>query len=759
MDKKPDGMPDPPENPSATSFLRVRRDHLKREIEDLETRKTVEEWLEGQFKKLAEILPECIFFKDREGCFIWVNRATVNFFGKADLSEIVGKTDYDFFPEQHADEARADELRVLETGEPIFDRLENDNYADGSPRWAHVTRLPLRNAAGEIVGTYGNTKDVTDLKKTQGALEQESTLLQALMEHIPDAVYFKDAHSRFLRVGKGIHLEGLKRTEDAIGKTDFDYFTREHAQQAYDDEQEIIRTGVPIVDKIEKETFPDKPDGWVSTTKVPMHDKAGRVTGIVGISRDVTERFKAEEAVRKAKDELEIRVQERTRALVQEIKEHLNTEKALRDGERKLQESNQRLVTRVEQLNFLNASAQRMSRSAWRRDLLPAIVEAFAQSRPGLEVALLEKEGDAHVLLAGTPGLHDKGWDARCVPLCDRLAKDEDAPILIPDLRRDLNLAALNLAPGEEISFLQIPLRVEEHTLAWVQVFGDLGFAMWYSQETLMINTLAAQAALSLSNSNSFRSLAAKARVEGELAVAQNIQKRFTPVHSPDIPRVALKGVYFPAFEVGGDYLDYFRTERGDWVIVVADVSGKGIPAALVMTMLRSTIHAEARYEHTAKRLLCSVNDIMVKDLDDRSFITAACLVINPQGTSMTYARAGHPPLLIRRGSSVSQPKALSPRGLALGIVEGEVFSSVLEEVTVPLQAGDSFLLFTDGLTEAMDPERRMYGMPRLQSLLTRENSEAPDAVVQRILDDVRDFTRNQPSHDDLTMLALEVKG
>jgi serine phosphatase RsbU (regulator of sigma subunit) len=123
----------------------------------------------------------------------------------------------------------------------------------------------------------------------------------------------------------------------------------------------------------------------------------------------------------------------------------------------------------------------------------------------------------------------------------------------------------------------------------------------------------------------------------------------------------------------------------------------------------------------------------------------------------MTDARAGPPPLLVRYGDNGGKPKALSPRGLALGLADGETFSRLLEEVQIALHPGDSFLMYTDGLIEAMDPERRVYGTQRLQALLTREKGSRPDVLVRHILDDVRIFTQDQPYHDDLTMLVLEV--
>lgn len=220
-----------------------------------------------------------------------------------------------------------------------------------------------------------------------------------------------------------------------------------------------------------------------------------------------------------------------------------------------------------------------------------------------------------------------------------------------------------------------------------------------------------------------------------------------------------LMGVYHPAYEVGGDYLDYFRTDSGNWVVVIADVSGKGIPAALVMTMLRSTFRAEARYEASARKLLCAVNDLMIADLDDKSFVTALCLIIDKDGRSMTYARAGHPPLLVQHGDDGALPESVNPKGLALGMVGGKDFADRLEERTLPLDAGDRYLIFTDGLLEAMDADRKFYGIKRLVGLLSQGRAQDPERVLKRIMDDVRVFIRDEPYHDDLTMLAMEVTG
>lgn len=216
--------------------------------------------------------------------------------------------------------------------------------------------------------------------------------------------------------------------------------------------------------------------------------------------------------------------------------------------------------------------------------------------------------------------------------------------------------------------------------------------------------------------------------------------------------------MYYPAYEVGGDYLDYFQTENGAWIIVIADICGKGIPAALQMTMLRSTFRIEAKYVGSARELLCSVNDFFAQNVDDRSFVTALCLVISSDGTRMSYARAGHPKL-IRIDPSAKTVEELPALGVALGLIaETETFRSKLEEVTIVLQKGDRYLMYTDGLVEATDPDKKRYGFSRLCEVLKGSQHTDPETLVARLMEDIKKFTRGAPAYDDLAILVLEVK-
>src|SRR5579875_3743880 len=161
---------------------------------------------------------------------------------------------------------------------------------------------------------------------TQGAVNEE-VLLNTLMANIPDCVYFKDCDGKFLWVNQASARKlGVQNPSEIIGKTDFDYFTAEHAQAAFADEQDVIQTRRPVIGKEERETWPDQPDTWVSTTKVPFYDPAGNLMGIFGISRDITARKLAEEELKEARANLQVQVDLQTaslRAMNEELKREI----------------------------------------------------------------------------------------------------------------------------------------------------------------------------------------------------------------------------------------------------------------------------------------------------------------------------------------------------------------------------------------------------------------------------------------------------
>ncbi len=174
------------------------------------------------------------------------------------------------------------------------------HWPDGSVRWVRDSVAANILAEGGLA-LDGVLTDITRHKQTEHALDQERDLLRTLMDTLPDSIYFKDGSSRFLRINKALaNRFALTDPAQAIGKTDFDFFTREHAEQAFRDEQQVVKTAQPLVALEEKEVWPDGHENWVSTTKMPLCDSSGKVIGTFGVSRDITERKRKEEELRVA---------------------------------------------------------------------------------------------------------------------------------------------------------------------------------------------------------------------------------------------------------------------------------------------------------------------------------------------------------------------------------------------------------------------------------------------------------------------------
>lgn len=257
--------------------------------------------------------PDHIYFKDRESRFVQVSRALVEDLGVKNVSEVVGKTDFDFFAKSHAEQAYREEQDMIKTKKPVIGKIVEEIYLNGKTAWVSTTKVPWYDEKGNVIGVLGVSRNITKTKELEKKLKKrlaelgeevvfKSNLLSALLDNTPDHVYFKDKESHFIQASKSVVEKlRLKSVDELIGKTDFDYFTKEHAEQAFRDEQKIIETGKPIEGKIEKETYSDGRIAWVSTTKIPRYDEKGNIIGTLGISRDITQQ-KEVEASEKLKD-------------------------------------------------------------------------------------------------------------------------------------------------------------------------------------------------------------------------------------------------------------------------------------------------------------------------------------------------------------------------------------------------------------------------------------------------------------------------
>jgi len=216
-----------------------------------------------------------------------------------------------------------------------------------------------------------------------------------------------------------------------------------------------------------------------------------------------------------------------------------------------------------------------------------------------------------------------------------------------------------------------------------------------------------------------------------------------------------------PAREVGGDYYDVLPLDDRRVGVLIADVSGKGTSAALYMAELKGLVLSLSRIHTSPRDLLIATNEIIASQLDARSFITMTYAVLDLRARTMTYARAGHAPLLYVPGPGAGSRRArtLAPNGLVVGlkIDDGELFERLLEEETVPLHPGDLYLFFTDGISEAMNAAADCFGEARLGELLEAHADLSSDEIRERILREVAAFVGDAPQHDDMTMILLKL--
>jgi sigma-B regulation protein RsbU (phosphoserine phosphatase) len=218
-----------------------------------------------------------------------------------------------------------------------------------------------------------------------------------------------------------------------------------------------------------------------------------------------------------------------------------------------------------------------------------------------------------------------------------------------------------------------------------------------------------------------------------------------------------------PAREVGGDYYDFFPLDEDRLGVLIADVSGKGTSAALYMAELKGLMLSLSRIHSSPRELLIAANRIIAPHLDARSFITVTYAVVDLRAKTMTYARAGHTPLIYlpaKQTGGAGRSRILAPSGMVLGLKldHGEMFERLLEEATIPLKSGDLFVFFTDGITEAMTRLDDFFGEHRLGQLVEDHADLPADELRERVFREVTAFVAGAPQHDDMTLILMRIE-
>jgi phosphoserine phosphatase RsbU/P len=352
-------------------------------------------------------------------------------------------------------------------------------------------------------------------------------------------------------------------------------------------------------------------------------------------------------------------------------------------------------------------------------------------------------------------GLETGTWESFC-------AKDE----------RELVRAVAQFDGEFSVDYLPEPLKSEFHGLDFryivpirskeqligALVLGEKLSEATFSQEDLeFLSAAARQASVSIENAFLYEELAEQERMKHELGIARRIQMASLPQHTPVIEGLDIAGQSRPALEVGGDFFDYLNGSEKAMTVIVGDVSGKGTSAALYMSKVQGILRSLHDFTKSPADLFIRTNKLLSDDLEKSSFITALGAAFDTTSHKAIVARAGHLPLYMYRPKDGSVEK-ITTRGLGLGLDNGKIFASELEERTLTYEPGDIMAFVTDGITEARNERGEEFGEEQLMALLQCHADLAAGEIRSRVLENVSAFAGSVPQHDDQTLVVVKVR-
>jgi phosphoserine phosphatase RsbU/P len=308
-------------------------------------------------------------------------------------------------------------------------------------------------------------------------------------------------------------------------------------------------------------------------------------------------------------------------------------------------------------------------------------------------------------------------------------------------------------------SVIVVPLIFRERFFGVLAVTNPAGDQLFNEADFNLMQSLAEQAALALHNAEFLHLQIEKKQLDLDLSIASGIQQMLLPREKPNLRGIELDARYSPAQRVGGDLYDFFALSETRLGIAVADVSGKGIPASLLMAIARTNFRQIALRHASPSRVLVELNRALETDIQSGLYVTMLYAIIDVATNEVTVARAGHElPLFVRRdaASGVSRADFVGSEGMALGMVPGDIFSSVIVDHTERFGLGDLLVLYTDGVTEAPNEDGKEFSGARLADVARKLQQRPAREINDGILEGVQRFTGEAAQRDDFTLVSVK---
>ncbi len=328
-------------------------------------------------------------------------------------------------------------------------------------------------------------------------------------------------------------------------------------------------------------------------------------------------------------------------------------------------------------------------------------------------------------------------------------------PIHVRDVKNHPAFRDAFIRYTDDVSALLAPLRHAGKDLGVLIVARCREDGAFSANDFSVFRSAAEQSSFAIGNARIHREAHEKRAMEGELKNAREVQRILLPQGDPAVSGFRISGTNLPARIISGDYYDYIDLGNQKFGIVIADVSGKGVPAGMIMAMCRSALRSVAPAETSPSKALAAVNRQLFPDIREDMFISMAYGILDETNGNLTLSRAGHDPALLYRKETGKVELLRSP-GLALGIDSGTVFERVTRDQEVELHSGDCILFYTDGVKEAVNTKDEEFGMERMSEAFRMAAPLGSEGILTRMQEELKQFTGEGPQMDDITLVAIE---
>ena len=300
---------------------------------------------------------------------------------------------------------------------------------------------------------------------------------------------------------------------------------------------------------------------------------------------------------------------------------------------------------------------------------------------------------------------------------------------------------------------LSIPMVLKDRFIGAMNVGPKLSGKIYSQEDIDLLSTVASQAAIAIENARLHRSEIEKQKIEEELNLARKIQEGLLPKSNPKIAGLDIAGISLPAQTVGGDYFDYIPLGEQQLLVIVADVSGKGMSASLYMSKVQGMVQLAAQMYHTPKDILINVNKRLYDGMERKSFITMVIALFDMEKREVRICRAGHHKVLLRTNETV---ESLPAKGIGLGLERGPLFESELEERCQPVLPNQFYVFYSDGLTETMNSQNDEFGEERIAQIISHAHNTSAADLQQMIIAAITQFQGAAEQHDDMTLVVVK---